>query len=106
MAKRRDAYFAGKCCAKCGAVENLQLARLTAGPPLRGIWSWAEARRAAVLAECQVLCEQHGKEDRSIRRGAVVVHGTEWMYQSRGCRCPECVEAASVARQWRRGRRV
>lgn len=104
LEKRRNAFFEGKCCAKCGSTQDLQLARLESGQSLRGIWSWSEARRVEVLAECQVLCGQHGKEERSLKRGARVVHGTEWMYMSRGCRCPECVQAASDARQRRRGK--
>lgn len=104
MAQRRAEFFAGKCCVECGSIEDLQLARLESGLSLRGIWSWAAERRNKVLEQCRVLCAKHGKKDRSVRRGAVVMHGTEWMYQSRHCRCPECVAAASVARQRRRGK--
>lgn len=104
VAKRRSDFFADKHCAKCGATENLQLSRLKSGPSLRGIWSWSAERRAEVLKQCQLLCEQHFKEDYAVKRSACVKHGTEWMYMKYRCRCEACVQAASAARQKRRGR--
>ena len=100
---RRKAFFVDKCCEVCGSTNNLQLSRREPGATLRGMWSWSEERRAAVIAESRVLCEQHRKEASAEKRAARMEHGTETMYM-KGCRCQPCVEAASVARQRRRGK--
>jgi 5-methylcytosine-specific restriction endonuclease McrA len=62
---RRDAFFTGKVCARCGSSEDLQLDHIdatTKDPKLghhstdNDIWRWSEERRASELAKCQVLC--------------------------------------------------
>ena len=101
---RRRAFFVDKRCEVCGSSDNLQLSRLEPGLSLRGMWSWSEPRRAAVIAECRVLCHEHGKEAAARKRAARVLHGTETRYMEYACRCPACVKAASKARQERRQR--
>lgn len=57
MKKRRDEWFAGKVCARCGSTENLVLDHRD--PKLKvshRIWSWCRERREAELAKCQALC--------------------------------------------------
>lgn len=99
--RRKADFFKDKSCAKCGSVENLQLARLDkTDPPLRGFHSLSKAKQATI--RYQVLCSECGKIDRLASRP--VVHGTEWKYQRDGCRCAACVKAASTARQARRNR--
>lgn len=63
---RREAWFAGKACARCGATADLELDHRD--PSLKvshRIWFWNDERRAAELAKCQVLCRtcHAGKTD-------------------------------------------
>lgn len=74
-AARRAAYFEGKWCFACGSREDLELDHVD---PLEKIdhriWSWAEARRLAELAKCQVLCHachiEKGVANGELTRGA------------------------------------
>lgn len=55
--RRRDEFFAGKVCVRCGSMDSLELDHIE--PALKEshkIWSWSAARRAAEIAKCQVLC--------------------------------------------------
>lgn len=58
--KRRDAWFADKCCVQCGETENLELDHIDPTTKRRSfdhcVWSWAALRREVELAKCQVLC--------------------------------------------------
>ncbi len=58
MARRRAEWFAGKACAHCGSIEDLQLDHIDAKDKVaHSVWSWSQVRREAELAKCQVLCE-------------------------------------------------
>lgn len=61
--ERRAAWFAGKCCVRCGSFDTLEYDHIdpkTKDPLLVRnsylVWTWPEARRSAELAKCQVLC--------------------------------------------------
>lgn len=44
-------------CIRCGSAEDLQVDHIDAGAKVtHRVWSWSNARRAAELAKCQVLC--------------------------------------------------
>lgn len=101
IARRKAAFFAGKACAHCAAVKDLQVAL---GPKAEEhrIWSWSDKRRTAALAKGRVLCRTcHGAqiaEDRYPARE----HRTNTMYQKGGCRCAPCRAAhAEVQRELR-----
>jgi 5-methylcytosine-specific restriction endonuclease McrA len=95
LQRRRRAWIAEHGpCKRCGSREDLQVDHVdpsTKAAPISSVWSWAEPRRLAELAKCQVLCgtchlaktlDERPKTD----------HGRLWMYQ-KGCRCEPCREA-------------
>ena len=56
-AARRAAWFAGKSCAHCGSIENLELDHIDPATKIScNVWGWAQERREAELAKCQPLC--------------------------------------------------
>lgn len=55
--KRREAFFEGKCCAKCGSKDRLELDHIEpSNKEHHAIWSWSKKRQKAELEKCQVLC--------------------------------------------------
>lgn len=57
VAARRAAYMADKACVRCGGTDSLELDHIDRATKIHhAIWSWAEPRRNAELAKCQVLC--------------------------------------------------
>lgn len=64
IADRRASWFAGKICALCGGMQDLELDHTDPTTKVsHRIWSWSEARREAELAKCRVLCKAcHGKK--------------------------------------------
>lgn len=96
IARRRAEYFAGKCCARCGSTDRLELDHINPETKIsHAIWSWSATRRAAELAKCQPLC-YHCHKAKS--RAEKLQHGIA-RYDS-GCRCEICraAKAAKVAR--------
>lgn len=57
IAERRESYFRGKQCVRCGSRKNLELDHID---PLtketHAIWSWSKVRRDEELSKTQVLC--------------------------------------------------
>jgi hypothetical protein len=102
VAARRAAWFKDKSCAKCGATESLELHHLDPSTKIANcIWSWAQARRDAETAKCIVLCYGcHIVE--TILQLAKFEHGAVSTYMNHGCRCEECVAAASLKRERQR----
>jgi len=93
---RRKMFFDGKSCEKCGSVEKLELHHIKPEEKEHhAIWSWAEKRRLAEIAKCQILCNScHKKETRKWwddRRQ----HGNK-MYDKYGCRCEVCKLAKKI----------
>lgn len=63
MRARRAAFFAGKACARCGGVHQLELDHVERASKVHhAIWSWSQERREAELAKCQVLCRACHRE--------------------------------------------
>lgn len=89
IADRRKAFFAGKCCAKCGSTNRLELDHIDPAQKVsHRIWSWSTKRQSEELAKCQVLCfECHLKKTLSESQTARC--GDASMYR-RGCRCEAC----------------
>lgn len=62
-AQRRADWFADKACAVCGSTDRLELDHIDPSQKVSSaLWSWAEERRLAELAKCQVLCHDHHVE--------------------------------------------
>lgn len=102
MAERRAAYFADKCCVKCGSTDELHIHhRDPADKVSNHIWSWSEARRLAELAKCDVLCRDCHQEHHAAERRR---HGTVSRYR-KGCRCDLCKRAKANATAGERARR-
>ncbi|GAB1326912.1 hypothetical protein ACE1SV_12510 [Streptomyces sennicomposti] len=96
-ARRRASFFDGKTCVECGGTERLELDHVDPGTKAsHSIWSWAQARREAETAKCQILCfpchRRKSCDERGYREPGC--HG--WERYKAGCRCPEC-RAANAA---------
>ena len=103
MRKRREAFFFGKKCSLCGAVDLLQVHHTNRDQKKdHKVWSWSEKRRNAELSKCVILCkkchtELHAKEMR--------IHGTRSRYQA-GCRCDLCRKKMGiVSKRWYENRK-
>jgi hypothetical protein len=104
----RAAYFAGKSCAWCGSVDQLELDHINPADKISHlIWTWSPLRRAAELAKCQALCKPcHDRKcgldgfiDRTPRHGIG--------RYDKGCRCDTCKAANTEhARRVRQNRRM
>ena len=89
MHKRREVFFTGKVCLRCGEADTKKLVLHHTDPTVKEdhrIWSWSDERRTKELEKCIVLCRScHGKiHTRHLRK-----HGTRSRYQA-GCRCEAC----------------
>jgi hypothetical protein len=102
-ARRRAEWFTGKRCAWCGDTDDLELDHKNAlAKASHRIWSWAQARREAELAKCQVLCHYcHETKTELLAENASKAtgyrHGTRAMYCVHRCHCDLC-------RAWNRNR--
>lgn len=96
--RRLDAIaeFGGQC-VKCGSKENLEFDHVDPKTKLVCIavtWSWAEEKRRAELAKCQLLCEECHKAKTAKDRGYKTrPHGTLTSYKRYSCRCKLCRSA-------------
>jgi 5-methylcytosine-specific restriction endonuclease McrA len=69
---RKQHFFKGKKCAKCGSTENLELHHLDKHQKEdHKIWSWAPERFQAEVKKCKILCRQchsdmHAEEMRGV----------------------------------------
>lgn len=89
IADRRKAFFAGKCCAKCGSTYRLELDHTDPAQKVsHRIWSWSAKRRNEELAKCQVLCCDCHLE-KTVSESQTARCGDASMYR-RGCRCDRC----------------
>lgn len=107
--KRREAFFEGKTCVKCGSTERLELDHIDRSTKVsHNIWSWSESRREVELAKCQVLCYDCHKAKsvaESIQWLGVAQHGTQSKY-TLGCRCDACRVAHNFSTtQWKKKQR-
>jgi 5-methylcytosine-specific restriction endonuclease McrA len=104
LRRNREAFFAGKCCAKCGSTRNLELDHKDPAVKVTHlVWAWGEKRRKAELAKCQILCSRcHKRKTAGERRARAQEHGAS-AYRSGRCRCGIC-RKAHAARQltWKR----
>lgn len=90
-AARREEYFKGKACVKCGSTDRLELDHIDRKTKVsHNIWSWSEVRRNEELAKCQVLCYTCHKA-KTKTENEIFVHGTSVMYRNHKCRCELCV---------------
>ena len=89
MRKRRDDFFCGKKCIKCGSIEKLELDHINPeNKKTHRIWSFKKDRFDEEVQKCQVLCHschlQKTKEWYVTNRK----HGRTWYKY--GCRCEIC----------------
>lgn len=95
MRARRLAFFGGKCCVMCGSSDNLELDHIDPETKItHRIWSWAEDKRLAEIAKCQILCKPCHRIKTASQREAPR-HGTSNMYSKHKCRCDLCKEYKS-----------
>lgn len=69
IAARRAAWFKGKVCVDCGAVNGLKLDHADASTKVsHRIWSWSKERREAELAKCVARCGDCHERKSTIER--------------------------------------
>lgn len=101
MAKRRAAYFADKCCARCKSTYNLEINHIDPTTKIsHRIWSWSTERRNEELKKCEILCNPCHKDYTAAQREAPC--GTRSAY--RYCRCQLCKRASTEAKREYRAR--
>tara|TARA_Y100000593_G_scaffold90405_1_gene176766 strand:- start:4201 stop:4629 length:429 start_codon:yes stop_codon:yes gene_type:complete len=68
--KRREAFFDGKSCARCGSTDRMELDHIDPSKKVHhAIWSWSKVRRREELSKCQVLCHEcHSAKTSRFRR--------------------------------------
>lgn len=77
-------------CAICGSDDNLEVDHIDQSKKVdHRVWSWAEHRRLAELAKCQVLCSGCHKEKTAADYLSRIDHGLT-MYEKHRCRCEVC----------------
>lgn len=89
VANRRSIFLKDKCCAICGAENDLQLDHIDPDTKKdHRIWSWSQSRIREELMKCQILClpchqlKTHADNNWS-------THGPA-AYRA-GCRCDKCI---------------
>ena len=98
VAARRAAWFADKSCVVCGATKDLEMHHIDPEEKVsNSVWSWAQARRDAELAKCEVRCAEHHMDvtKEQVREWNTTPldekkHGTQNTYGRFGCRCELC----------------
>jgi 5-methylcytosine-specific restriction endonuclease McrA len=104
MLKRRNEYLQKNGpCTKCLSWIELELHHKNPKEKVtHRIWSWSKERREKELVKCEILCHGcHKKETLKFLRKNFE-HGTQSMYHSRKCRCPECRAANASTRRKQR----
>jgi hypothetical protein len=104
LQRRRRAWLeANGPCVKCGSWDDLEVDHIDPRAKVEHrVWSWAEARRLAELAKCQVLCRPcHWAKCFTDGSVQVSEHGMVRRYDN-GCRCDECRAAKSAKRKAQR----
>lgn len=99
MADRRRQYIEkfGGMCIRCLSSESLEFHhRNREEKTSHRVWSWQPSRIEEELSKCDLLCHScHMEETRAQIRSRPHVHGTEFAYTRRGCRCAPCSKAHS-----------
>lgn len=88
--KRRNEYFQGKVCIRCGSLDDLQLDHIN--PALKishRIWSWSRDRQKLELDKCQVLCRKC-HDNKTWKEDYFPDHGTTARYETHKCKCVVC----------------
>jgi hypothetical protein len=89
MKRRRQQWFDNNGpCSLCGSSEKLELHHRNPTEKVsHNVWSWADARRLAELAKCDVVCWScHHK----VIHVAPITHGASGY--ARQCRCETCIK--------------
>ena len=98
--RRREAWLREHGpCSTCGSSQDLEVDHIDPCEKVsHSVWSWSEARRAAELAKCRVLCRScHIERHRSNK----MKHGVS-RYRKGGRRCETC--CAAMRKSWTRRR--
>ncbi len=86
--QRRQVFFNGKICVKCGSESNLHLDHIDRKIKVsHRIWSWREERRNVEIAKCQILCTTCHKfktQSEFIKKHGIAA------YNTKRCRCVIC----------------
>lgn len=109
MRRRRETWFAGKSCVRCGSVESLELDHVDPATKIaHAVWSWSAVRRDEELAKCQVLCKAcHAVKTAAENAVEEIPHGTHSGYSKHRCKCDDCRAAhALYQREWAAKRRA
>jgi len=103
MHNRRMAFFNGKVCVRCGSIDRLELDHIDPEQKIsHRIWSWAQEKREAEIAKCQVLCHDCHVKKTAEDMSYGLVHGTVNGYGHHGCRCDLCTRASTdKTNEWR-----
>ena len=77
MRKRRESFFEGKSCARCGSTERLELDHIDRSTKLLNparLWSLSDSNpvKSTELAKCQVLCSDCHLEKTIAEKKAIV----------------------------------
>lgn len=93
--RRREAFFNGKICAKCGSIKNLVLHHKNPdNKESHKIWAWSDERINKEVAKCEVWCSScHIKYHSNLLKKDN--HGTHSKY-NHGCRCSLCRDGHRV----------
>ena len=107
--KRRELFFRGKQCAKCGDDEFLELDHINPDEKWsHRIWSYSWENIMKEAAKCQVLCTVCHDEKTKEDMGWIQEHGTVTSYKNYYCRCDLCKAANNEANniwRWENGMR-
>lgn len=72
IANRRADYLKDKSCINCGSTEFLEIDHIEPDEKIsHKVFSWSEARRAAELAKCQILCNMCHMEKTLSERASI-----------------------------------
>jgi hypothetical protein len=100
VAARRAAgveLLGGKC-VECGSTEELEFDHVDPVQKIsHRIWSWADARRLAELAKCQLLCAGCHLEKTRRYASTSLVTGVK-NHHKKGCACRVCQRARDLER--------
>lgn len=104
-AEHRGAWIAeqGGACRACGSTDDLQVDHVDPATKVdHRVWSWADDRRRAELAKCQLLCGACHRAKTRAEQWKAERHGNERTYSRHGCRCADCCRAHAAYQPRRR----